>query len=205
MIDWLSTSASTCGAEHLTVGGFENDHVRIDLLDEFGFGKQDTYLCHMDSQLQNPPLPMQVPEGYAVREMMDDDIPGLAVTIAAAFGSQPKPDATYQALRGTEGFRTELAQLVVTHEGDVAAFCIGWLDPRHGVGLLEPVGCHPSHRRQGLATAAANATLNEFVAMGSSRAVVYPHGDDQSARDFYARLGFGVIANDWDWKRDLPD
>src|SRR5262244_3366986 len=48
----------------------------------------------------------------------------------------------------------DLDRVVEAPSGSFAAFCLIWLDPAHGVGELEPVGCHPGYRRQGLARAA---------------------------------------------------
>jgi len=56
-------------------------------------------------------------------------------------------------VRQTWPYRQELDRIALCDDGAVAAFCTAWLDVDNGVGLLEPVGTHPAHRRRGLARA----------------------------------------------------
>ena len=73
------------------------------------------------------------------------------------------------------------------HVGDLA-----WLDEKNRVGLLEPVGSAPAHRRRGLARAATLAVLHALRDAGAVSAVVRPRGDEAypTPARLYRSLGF---------------
>ena len=83
----------------------------------------------------------------------------------------------------------DLDTVVVAPDGNFAASCLCWIDVENRVGLLEPVGTHPAHRRVGLAAAACVAGLLALKRAGADTAVVYSVGASQAFR-VYGRIGF---------------
>ena len=203
LLEWLENKARSQNITDFTVGAFESDSVREDLLTAHGYQKQSGFLHHMQRQLKEPIDIRGIRQGYSVSTTTETDLPSLSTAIAAAFESDPKPISTYEALRSSRFYRNDLDVVIKSKEGEVAAFCLAWLDESNRVGLLEPVGCRPEHRRLGLASAAVRTALKHLRDAGATTAVVYPTGDSPSAIQLYSSCGFAGVADDYDWTATL--
>jgi hypothetical protein len=69
-------------------------------------------------------------------------------------------------------------------------------------GLLEPVGCHPNHRRRGLSRLLVTRVVHELFAPGAD-SNVYTPGSNAPALSLYRSIGFRAIGDDHDWVREL--
>ena len=88
--------------------------------------------------------------------------------------------------------RPETDWVVESPTGEMVASAPGWLDDENKVGLVEPVGCVPEHRRRGLGVAVNVALLNAFRQQGATIAVVLPRGDEgyPGPGELYRKVGF---------------
>jgi predicted N-acetyltransferase YhbS len=134
-----------------------------------------------------------VPEGYALRHVAADEHEARSAVHRAAWSATSQVSAgAYRRLMGTPPYRPELDWVVVDGGGTMVASCLVWLDPGTGVALVEPVGCVPEHRGQGLAGAVSIAALVAAREAGAHTGLVCPRGDDDypvPAR-IYRRIGF---------------
>ncbi len=199
LLAWMEARARERGATSLTVGGFEGDAPREALLRRRGYRRQASSLHHTRRPLDAPVEPPALPEGDAVRPTRPGDLPGLALAVASAFGTKPRPTATYEALRAGPAYRNDLDWIAVTPDGRVAAFCLAWLDAENRTGLLEPVGCHADHQRRGLGRAVVAAALGALRDAGARAAYACPPSASPPARSLYAACGFVDVARDDDW------
>lgn len=199
LVEWLENKARSQNATDFTVGAFKSNSVREELLTARGYQKQSDFLHHMQRQLDKSIATTAVKAGYSVSTTTASDLSSLSAAIASAFGSDPKPVSAYEALHSSRFYRSDLDIIIKSKKGEVAAFCLAWLDKQNKVGLLEPVGCHPEHRRLGLASAAVMAALRRLKSAGARTSVVYPVGDSPAACGLYRSCGFTVVANDYDW------
>lgn len=199
LLEWLEDKARSQGVSDFTVGAFESDSLRADLLTARGYQKQADFLHHMQRRLDKPITNLAMKEGYSVSNTTAADLSSLSTAIAAAFESKPKPVSAYEALRSGQFYWNDLDIVVKSRDGEVVAFCLAWLDKSNKVGLLEPVGCRPTHRRLGLASAAVRTALKRLRSAGAQTAVVYPIGDSPTAYRLYRNCGFTGIADDYDW------
>jgi GNAT superfamily N-acetyltransferase len=92
--------------------------------------------------------------------------------------------------------------VVVGAGGAVAAFVTGWLDPLLRLVELEPVGTHPVHRRQGLASAVMAWCMRKAYDLGARTALVAT-GYRAVANHLYDSLGFDLQDIEVRWQRDL--
>lgn len=203
MLAWLEEQALAAGSERLTVGGFEGDAARGALLEARGYERSDTCLRHMRIALDPPPTQAPVAAGYAVQSAARIDVPAQARAIARAFGTEPSPPSTYFSVRASPHYRNELDVVVRAPSGEVASFARGWIDEANRVGLLEPVGTDPDHRRRGLARAAVSAAVLRMRALGARSAVAYAASDDPGVCALYRACGFLAFADDHDWRKRL--
>ena len=150
---------------------------------------------------EHPDVP--VPAGMSLRSVASrgdyarrDRIQGLA------FGrGDPYADA-WVGLEHDALYRME-HDFVVERADEFLAFSTVWPDDRNRVGLFEPVGCHPDHRRRGLATAVIVAGLRALERAGMTRAVVYPERNNTAAVALYGTCGFTLAVTQFVYRRDL--
>lgn len=129
-----------------------------------------------------------------------------AAVHAAAFSRPDRPSRmtgeTYRRVMSAPNYRPGL-DWIVEHADGAAAFCLVWWDPSNDSACLEPVGCHPGHRRSGLASAVIYAALRQAAGWGAEVARVCARGDADypSARALYQSVGFTVIGRNDTWQR----
>lgn len=166
------------------------------------------YFTHHLLDLSNlAPVPRV--EGYTFRPVAG--LPEAAERAAchARSWSDLGPSAvtaeSYAALMTAWPYRPDLDWVAVTRDGEMVASCLVWLDPAIGVGLVEPVGCVPEHRGRGLAGAVTLAALHRLAALGATRALVSPRGDENhpGPRRLYQSLGFRPVSRTVTWTRSL--
>ena len=107
----------------------------------------------------------------------------------------------YRHMRSQPVYRPDLDLVALAPDGDFAAYCICWLDPKTRVGEYEPVGTSLRHRRQGYAAAVMAEGLRRLQALGATRATVGTGADNTAALALYASLGFREAVRYREWNR----
>ena len=102
--------------------------------------------------------------------------------------------AAYRRLMATPPYRAVLDWVAVTPDDEMVASCCVWLDDAAGVALVEPVGCHPEHRRRGLASAVSLAALHAARDVGGTTGLVRPRGDDDYPEPGRVYRGIGFVS-----------
>jgi predicted N-acetyltransferase YhbS len=121
-----------------------------------------------------------VPEvsGYTFRAVHPDEAAARAACHRASWSATSKVSTgAYERLMATQPYRAALDWVAVSADGEMVASCCVWLDEGSGVALVEPVGCHPDHRRRGLASAVSLAALHAARDAGATTGLVRPRGD----------------------------
>ncbi len=107
-----------------------------------------------------------------------------------AFGYSDREEYLLRSAKGLEettkmsDYKKEDDIHIVDEEGEVVAFATMWYDSKNQIGILEPVGTHPDHRRKGLAKSAIFRGCNNIFKRGAKAVYV---GSDQ---EFYKSIGF---------------
>lgn len=161
------------------------------------------FMIHLDRDMTQLPEP-QLPDGYRLRPVQSKrDAETRSAAHRAAFSLPGYPPSrvsadSYRNLMEQFPYRPELDWIVEDHDGDAVAFCLVWLDEANQAVCLEPVGCHPEHRRRGLARAASLSALHAAAELGATHAHVCARGDDDhpNARSLYQSLGFTAHGTD---------
>lgn len=147
-------------------------------------------------------------DGYAFRHVEPDEADARAACHATSWsdvGPSRVTGGSYRTLMDAWPYRSDLDWVAVDGTGEMVASALVWLDPAHGAGLVEPVGCVPEHRGRGLAGAVTVAALLALRDLGATTAVVSPRGDDDypGPRRLYQSLGFRPGARTVTWRRSL--
>ena len=177
-------------ADARTVLTLEIHTESVRALEDAGYrASREKWYEHMVRSLQSVPEPL-VPQGYHLRSVDGDaDLDRRVEVHRAAWAPSRVVPESYRAVMKAFPYRPELDTVVVAPDGSFAASCLCWIDVENRVGLLEPVGTHPAHRRIGLAAAVCVAGLLALRRAGADTAVVYSVGASEAFR-VYGRLGF---------------
>jgi ribosomal protein S18 acetylase RimI-like enzyme len=133
----------------------------------------------------------------------DADLPSRVECGHAAFPGSTQTVERYRTVRDTWLYRPDLDRLIVTDDGRVVAFALGWFDPATRVVELEPVGVHPEWHRRGLGGEICRATLRAARDLGAERAVIAADRTNAAAMALYAALGLAITADIVPYARPL--
>jgi ribosomal protein S18 acetylase RimI-like enzyme len=174
----------------LRVGRRVTSPERLALLERMGFERMNFgYLAlAVDAHAESQGRHLQT--GFVCRPLHPEDIPARVATYNLAFPGEGLSVEDYEFLRSCPGYDPALDLVVVDRSQAVVAFCTLWLDDVNGVGLLEPVGCHPEFRRRGLTQFVIAAGLHRLWARGTKQVIVRVHSENEAARLLYQSCGF---------------
>ncbi len=183
----LGRRGSTAG--EIYVDAFADDAIRIGHLDRLGWRLgSDTYVL-TDRFLADIPEVATAP-GYTIRAVQGpEEAEAVGEVHAASFGSTWLP-GQYRTLMSTPGYAAERELLAVAPDGSLAGFTVTWWDELNGVGLFEPVGVHPAHRRRGLGRSLLAAGMLHMRDGGLQRALVLYEGENPASGALYRGMGF---------------
>jgi GNAT superfamily N-acetyltransferase len=105
---------------------------------------------------------------------------------------------SYQGVRQTAAYRSDLHVLVQAPDGTMAASTIMWLDEVNKTAEFEPVGTHPGYRRLGLGTAMLWHGMHLARDAGATHMTVACLGapGHPQARGLYYGVGFRLFSRD---------
>lgn len=78
-----------------------------------------------------------------------------------------------------------------------------WFDHVSGIGLFEPVGTHPDHRRIGLGRALMAEGLRRMQDAGLTHGLVMYEGGNESSGPLYRGMGFSPTWRLLDYRKPV--
>jgi len=187
----------------LEVWAYERDRRRRRMLEGRGYEQGEGCLTFNALDLDCPVVEPAPPPGYTLRTVRGEELEPRVAVHRDAFAPSRMNVAKYRAVMASPTYRPDLDLVAVAPDGALAAFCIVWFDEVNRIGVFEPVGCHPEHRRQGLAAAVMGEGLRRLVALGARTAWVCAWADNAASTRLYASLGFRTIDRCCPWRRTL--
>jgi GNAT superfamily N-acetyltransferase len=104
-------------------------------------------------------------------------------------------------------YHPELDIVVQTPDGQLGAFCVGWLSRSPAgewVGHVEPLGCHPDFRRYALGRVALAEVLQRLLQAGAASIYVETDNYRNTAFRLYKSFDFQVAQNVKVFGREYP-
>ncbi|GGS65931.1 GNAT family N-acetyltransferase [Nonomuraea spiralis] len=193
MLEWAAgaTARAMDAAEpYVLTDVFDCDATRIELLGRAGFSRFRVWDHVNERDLRDPVPEPQLPAGFRLRHALPRDAQGLAEARNAAFGDDWTGPSYRSAVMERPGYDPRDEIVVEAPGGGVAAFAVGWIDGRNGIGHFEPVGTHPAFWRRGLARAAMSHAMRRMRALGLTAVTVNHDAGNAAARELYRSLGF---------------
>jgi ribosomal protein S18 acetylase RimI-like enzyme len=202
---WAEEQARRCCARNsvparLTVGSLDGDPRRLTLLEARGYVRQAHGHAHLRRSLDGPTEDPILPSRFITWSMAEDvSVEQRVEAHRAIWPGSDMTNACYGRMMRCGGYDPQLDVLALAPDSAIAAFCLAWRDASNQVGLLEPVGCCPAHRRKGLARAVVLEGLRRLQAQGSTAAIVTASTRNPAALALYESCGFQQAFVDEDW------
>lgn len=200
ILAWGETMVDTTASAydgHLWTRLCEADRATIALLTELGFQRDDWFGVNLYQVLHQPVTPPVLPPGFTVRAVGDENEWEQRVNLHRSVWHPSRVTLeAYQRLRRVPGYDPELDLVVVTPDGEMAAYCICWYDPVTQTGEFEPVGTDAKFRGRGLGKIVIQEGLRRLQALGAHTAYVFTTGSNQAARRLYETCGFVIYAQE---------
>ncbi|GAA2113683.1 GNAT family N-acetyltransferase [Nocardioides bigeumensis] len=172
--------AWAAGADQVATSVLETESHLIEPLRAAGFVAdwETPWFTHHHADLASLAEPSPA-AGYTLRHVRPDEADARSACHRGAWSPTSKvSEAAYSRLMATPPYRHELDWVAVDEDDRMVASCLVWYDAGSGAALVEPVGCAPNHRRQGLAGAVSLAALQAARRLGATTGLVCPRGDD---------------------------
>jgi GNAT superfamily N-acetyltransferase len=182
----------------LVSGSRQDDHVRIEFLEQHGFFQGGDFsevnmLCNLDQDIPKG----FVPDGYVIRSVAEQ---GELSNRAEAQRDVWRPwsvgklkDEDYAIIMHLPGYDRNLDVVAVAPEGTIAAYVNGWNDDLNKIGDFGPLGTRPAYRRMGLMNAVLLECLRRMQAGGMNRVSVSTGVRNIPAQKLYEGVGFKIV------------
>ena len=214
MIEWaeqqlqLDQPASGKSVCH-SLYAYDRDEQRMDILRRRAYERTEIYVYCGIRHLASPMPSARLPAGYTADSLRAEDIAQRASlhALAGGGGGSVTPGQYQLMMDFAPTYRQELDLVCRAPDGEIAAFCTAWFDEKSRHGLFEPYGCHPEHRRRGLATAILCEGLKRLKSLGAMNGSVARggcHSEDLNpdpALQLLAKIGFEPDGRDYLWCR----
>jgi GNAT superfamily N-acetyltransferase len=119
----------------------------------------------------------------------------IAVQVSAFSNSTFNREKWEQMSQGP-AFRAELDLVAVNEEGIGVSALTAWFQGEDACGMIEPMGTHANHRRQGHGRRVLEASFAELRKLGASSVRVYTPRNNLAAVATYHHAGFVTIDYD---------
>ncbi|MDF2519612.1 MAG: hypothetical protein K0R84_240 [Clostridia bacterium] len=136
------------------------------------------------------PFPeITLPEGYRLKSLAEDNnLHKIHRVMWRGFnheGEPPEEGIQWRVqMQSSPNFRKDLTIVVEAPNGDFAAICGMWYEPKNKLAYVEPVATDPTYRRMGLGKAAVLEGIRRCGECGATVAFV------ESDQQFYLDIGF---------------
>ena len=190
------------GRTHVFV--YEDDPDLIAVVERRGYVRNTERASdHLVYDIGDTPSP-ELPDGYRLFSMADEcDVDKRREIFGRSFNHEDPREwpsrFAYEELMRAPDYRPELDLVLASDDDTYAACCIGWYDERNRVAHLEPLGTHPDHRGQGLASVVLLEAIRRLEDLGATYMPMTGGFDP-----FYKAFGFRKLRTCYAWER-TPD
>ncbi|MEW5748295.1 MAG: GNAT family N-acetyltransferase [Candidatus Thermoplasmatota archaeon] len=202
MLDYAESHLADRGRGVLRTFVYEHDRDMLSLVEARGYRKiEEDWDYDQEISVRDLPLP-DLPSGYSIVSMAEmDDLEARGRAFGLGF-DHPEPIHwapvhVYEELQRAPDYRRGLDLCAVAPDGEIASFCIVWYDTRNRIGVLEPVGTVPRHRKMGLAKAVISEGARRIAAMGAERLIV------GGGQEYYGKMGFRKTHTCFGWTKTI--
>lgn len=189
---------------------FAGQSDRIRDLEQAGFacqadvGEDSWSKVLMRRSLQTPLKAYPPPPGFKVRPLAGEaEVEAYVELHRSVFESKNMTAEWRRRTLQHPDYRPELDIVVEAPGGQLAAFCVCWLDEQAREGHVEPLGCRADFRRYALGRVALAAGLGRLQALGAQAIYVETDSYRNTAFRLYESFDFQVIRDVLVFRKDV--
>ena len=180
-----------------------HDAAQIAMLESHGFRRGEVRTLRYSRSLLEPILDSPLPGGYGLRSVRgEQEVDPLVALHRAAFGTENMTVQERLAIMRAPGYDRAMDLLAVAPDGELAAFCICWLETPE-TGWTDPIGVHPRHQRIGLGSGILSAGLFALRERGAREARLGTSSENIPMQRLAESVGFAVASELLWFSREL--
>lgn len=146
------------------------------------------------------------PSGYTVRSLAGEEETEAYVELHRSVFESKNMTASWRSRTLKHpSYKRDLDILVESPEGDLVAFCIGWLNETSMECQIEPLGCHKDFRQYALGRVALSECLYRLQSMGVENIFVETDSYRNTAFRLYESFDFQVLKYILVYRKDFED
>ncbi len=173
------------------------DEVTRGILSRLGFeAEEEEVIAQGWLSIEERPEISPLPSGYRLASRAETSSAPHHMTIR-------NPETDEERLAATSLYRNDLDLVVLTDEGEVAAYALFWNDSVSATGVVEPVRTMDDHQGRGLARHLLSAGIDRLAAAGAQRVSITWEPGPSVSGHLYRSLGFVPEATNDLWAGKL--
>lgn len=206
MIGTVEDGMRAGGAASIETSIWDHDTPLRGALAERGYAASGTFGYELIYKAPAPPPAPELPSGFAFVPFdasMDDAYVEMHRDAWSTKGPSTYRRELHDAVTAMPDFRRDMVPIVGAPDGTLAAYCIGWLDPRTQSVEIEPLGTRPRFRRLGLARAVVAEVIRRGYANGTKLVLVWGAHANTAAEQLYRTSGMKSTRTLREYRRTL--
>jgi mycothiol synthase len=204
MLAWAEARYAEIGTpdELLGIEAMESNAFLEQRLRSHAYVQPGEHYIHRQNLLEDGRAePVTLPDGFYVKSIeTPGELGAFHRAVEAVFNFEDSVEV-YRILQQAPSYAPELDLILLSAEGEVAAFCTVWLDRASGLAEFEPVGTVPQYRKRGLGAALLADASNRLRTAGCRTATVFSWSESVSANRLYAGAGLEEKEKLYNWRR----
>jgi GNAT superfamily N-acetyltransferase len=183
------------GANTISTSAFASDTRRIQALVRAGYARGDGESWHNERRIDGDLPQIALPSGAEFRTItqhVEEERAALHRDAWSVWGTSAHTVERYRRLRASPLYDPYL-DVVLALDGQLASYCICWVDDANKIGLFEPVGTRPAFARMGLARLVLFEAFRRLRERGMRSAIVGTGTVNRPAMALYASAGFTPV------------
>jgi len=132
--------------------------------------------------------PVVLPPGYLITTLAEYGKPSDMISLVNDVWGMSLDEAWFRGKSSAPGYSLAHKLLVVSPEGQLAAYSLFWLYPANKTAEIDPIGTHPNHRKRGLARALVLESFKRMRENSMEYAYIASETDDPVVSHLYASL-----------------
>ena len=186
MLQWVFDDWSK-GKNEIVTNIYVHDTSRAKLLEKFSFDCLGVvgvdYRYHLENYVDN----VDIEGNFRIASFSESyDVESRSESERLTVGRDTLDREWFETKTIAPGYSSDWDLAVVSPDGQVAAFCVAWLDEENSVAEIDPVGTHPDYRKKGLAKALLTSCFVRLNRHGIKKAQI--QGFSEPAKNLYSSL-----------------
>jgi GNAT superfamily N-acetyltransferase len=207
LVGWAEGRLAELGRSSIVVSARDRDEELVAGLSRLGYEPSGTFsqeLVHDLSTRRETVLP----RGFSLGSL-DAHLDGAFIDLHrdawSTWGPPTYSREMHALVTRMPDFWRELTPIVTALDRTLAAYCIGWFDPRSRWVEIEPLGTRQAYRKRGLAHAIVTEITNRSRAAAATAVMVWGVNTNPDAVRLYTSCGFGSTGIVREYRKWLSD